>query len=68
MEVDDITGDTTSFKIIETPIKGANAPLANVSGVPEENLANATRREQALIHDNALLAVRSRRLNDLNDL
>jgi hypothetical protein len=65
MEVGDKSGTTTDLKVIQTPIKGANKPFVDVSGVPEENLVNATKREAALIRDNMLLAVRNRRLEEL---
>jgi hypothetical protein len=56
LDVDDRTGITVGFKVVHTPIKGALAPYVNVSGLPEETVLNATKRERILLHNLELLA------------
>jgi hypothetical protein len=58
LEVGDKSGVTTGFKVIHTPIKGAGEPFVDLTGLPEENLVNATKRELALLHDLSMLTVK----------
>ena len=49
---------TSGFKIIHTKISGAGEPFVDLTGVPEENLVNATKRELALLHDLSMLTIK----------